>query len=633
MFSKTILFFLFVLSVVSCAQVSTKKQAESRELSQIEIELLNVRAVARVSDRLRELSIAAKASGPDKVKFLGSDMYLKASAAMMEGDYATANLIFGHLVKLEPHDEFIKTKYAVSLIRTGELAQAESILAKMFKDSKGRVRDPNIGLVLAGVYAGLGKIKQSRRVYSSLLRANPRNEEACIFLGKSYAIGKNTKKAIKVLKRCERRDLVKGKGKRLKKKAIYSYYMGKIFLDKKYFKTARKYFLRSTKLDKNFSQAVLALGVVYEELGKWKKAKLIYKKYLRKNKDDILVLSKMVQLLFTKEKFKEVIPYAERLSDYEPENLNLKVKLGILYTDVKMYSKAIRTFKDLLLHAPKNDKILYYLAAIYQESKQFELAINNFNKISEGSGLYQDSSLQIAQMLSSLAKVEELDSSKVEGRFQEKFLSFVDNRIKKFQVLKVDFSVIKASYFENLERTEKAISALESVKDDTAFNNDHRFYLASLYEKEGFYKKSIDVIEQVLDRDPSNAHAWNFLGYSMLERSNDMAKAFEYISKAVKLKPNDGYIRDSLGWYHFKNGNMAKAIKELKKAVKQVPEDIAINKHLAIVYTKKKNFKKAKFYIKKALSHAKSDSDKTELNTALKELEQKRIPASFQSLK
>jgi len=62
--------------------------------------------------------------------------------------------------------------------------------------------------------------------------------------------------------------------------------------------------------------------------------------------------------LFFKERYAEVIPYAEKLIDLEPENLNLKVKLGVLYTDAKKYYEAISVFKDLLSLAPGSDKIL-----------------------------------------------------------------------------------------------------------------------------------------------------------------------------------------------------------------------------------------------------------------------------------
>ncbi len=89
---------VMTLSVLlsSCAQVKKKEKIQEKHLSKKQVEDLNKKAIERVSKRLEELSIAAKASGPDKVRFLASDMYLKASAALMEGDYQTANLIFKH---------------------------------------------------------------------------------------------------------------------------------------------------------------------------------------------------------------------------------------------------------------------------------------------------------------------------------------------------------------------------------------------------------------------------------------------------------------------------------------------------------------------------------------------------------
>jgi tetratricopeptide (TPR) repeat protein len=618
LYQKIFIQTLLIVFFFGCAQTKLKKSSQPAvHLTKAQIEDLNQKAMKKVSKRLEELSIAAKASGPDKVRFLASDMYLKASAALMEGDYQTANIIFKHLVSLVPDDNFIKQKYAVSLIRTGDLEDSEKLLKSIFKLSK--YKNSKVGLVLAGVYSSLGKIDESRKVYKKLLSKNSKNEEACIFLSKSYALGKETSKAIKLLKKCERRD--KGKG-------IYSYYVGKIYVDGKKFKKAKKYFKRSIKIQKDFSQAIMALGLIYEELEQFKSAEKTYKKYLKKNPSDTLILSRLVQLMFTREEFKEVIQYAERLSDYEPDNLNLKVKLGILYTDVKKYKNAIQTFKDLLAHAPDNDKILYYLGAIFQELTEYENAISYFGKISEKSGLYQDSSLQIAQMLSSLAKNEYLNE-KTNGNFHKKFIGFVDSKVEEFVAFKVDFSIIKASYYESLEDNDEAIEILEYVKENKSFNNDHRFYLAALYEKEQAFSKATQLIEEVIEYDPKNAHAWNFLGYSLVERGEKLDKAYEYLKRAIVLSPNDGYIRDSLGWYYYKTGKVNKALVELKLAVKNVPSDISINKHLAIVYTSLKNFKKAKSYIKRALGEVQSESERKELVEVLKDLEQKRIPASF----
>jgi tetratricopeptide (TPR) repeat protein len=620
-YSLNLLFSLLIL--VSCASstvVNTANLAEEKKhLTREEIQALNASAMSRVSNRLAELSIAAKASGPDKVRFLASDMYLKASAALMEGDYQTANIIFKHLLTLTPEDNFVKHKYAISLIRTGELAQSQVLLKSVFKTTKDSDQKLKSGLVLAGVYASLGNIKGSRGVYKTVLKKNPKNEEACIFLGKSYAIEKKYKKAIRLLTKCESRNTKKG---------IYSYYIGKIYVDLKNYKKAMRSFKRSQKRQKNFAQATIGLGLIYEELGKHKKAKRAYKKYLKMNPHDTMVLSRLVQLMFTHEEFKDVIPYAEVLSDYEPDNLNLKVKLGILYKDIRNYDKAIRTFKDLLTFAPDNDNILYYLGAIFQETKRYSDAIEYFAKVQATSGLYQDSSLQIAQLLSSMAKLEHSEGS-ANRTGHQRFITFIDKKIEELAAFKVDFSVIKASYLESVEANKEAIDTLETVQKHKDFKNDHRFYLAALYEKEKDFSESRDIINEIIQLDPKNAHAWNFLGYSLLERGENLDTAHDYILKAVKLSPNDGYIRDSLGWYYYKMGETKKALKELRLAIKSVPADISINKHLAVVYTSVKKFTKAKFYIKQALTAVQTDKERNELLEALQALDQNRVPASF----
>lgn len=608
------------LFVVACAQVNKKEKIsikDSHQLTQEEVKKLNQESIDQVSIKLQELTIAAKASGQDKITYLSNDMFLKANAAQMEGDYATANLLYKHLIQLVPKDIFVKKKYAVSLIRTGDLEKSEKILEEIFAATKSR--DTQVGLILAGVYSSLGKAEKSKKVYSRLLVLDPQNEDACVFLGKSFALEEKFSKAVSTLQACE---------KRIKNKGIFSYYIGKMYVDKGDLNTAIKYFKRSAKLEPSFSQSTMALGIIFEEKKENNKAIAVYKNYLQKFPNDSLILNKIVQLYFTTEQFNEVIPYAEKLSDFEPDNLNLRVKLGILYTDIKKYSKAISTFKDLLVQVPKNDKILYYLGAIYQEIAEYQNAIEYFTMVPPDSGLYQDSSVQVAQMLSSLAQEEFVQKTEL-GDSHKKFISFVDGKIQSLKDLQVEFSIIKAGYFENISKFDESIDTLEVISSDDHFTENHKYYLASLYEKVEEYSKSSDLIMEILEKDPKNAHAWNFLGYSLLERGVELDKAFAYISKAVKISPNDGFIRDSLGWYYYKTGKVEEALDQLLKAIKAEPTDTSIQKHLAIIYTTKKDFTTAKKYIVEAIKHVKQEMEREELYKVLKSLESKRVPASF----
>ena len=74
------------------------------------------------------------------------------------------------------------------------------------------------------------------------------------------------------------------------------------------------------------------------------------------------------------------------------------------------------------------------------------------------------------------------------------------------------------------------------------------------------------------------------------------------IEKAVKLRPNDGYIVDSLGWAHYRLGNIEKAVHELERAIELRPEDPIINDHLGDAYWKIGRRKESVFQWRRSLT-------------------------------
>ena len=74
------------------------------------------------------------------------------------------------------------------------------------------------------------------------------------------------------------------------------------------------------------------------------------------------------------------------------------------------------------------------------------------------------------------------------------------------------------------------------------------------------------------------------MGYTWADNNLNLDKALEYIKKAVELMPDDGYVRDSLGWVYFKMGDVGQAIIELEKASEMVENDPVVKEHLGDVY-------------------------------------------------
>ena len=83
---------------------------------------------------------------------------------------------------------------------------------------------------------------------------------------------------------------------------------------------------------------------------------------------------------------------------------------------------------------------------------------------------------------------------------------------------------------------------------------------------------------------PDESSVLNYLGYSWVDQGMNLKQAMDYIRKAVKLKPNDGYYVDSLGWAHYRLGNMPAAVEHLERAVELRPDDPIINDHLGDAY-------------------------------------------------
>jgi tetratricopeptide (TPR) repeat protein len=609
--SKAFVASLLFASALSCSHLKSTDQ--SREFTAVEIESMNREALGQASDQLAKMVMKAKKNS-DATTFLASDLFLKANMSLLESDYLTASVLFKHLVDLVPDDEFLQKKYAISLIRMNDLEAAQLVLENLHKTST----DEKIGLILAGVYTGLDKEKDARKVYQQLLLKNPKNEDACIFLGKSFALAKETKTSINLLQKCARND---------PKNGMYDYYLGKIYLDQGNIPLAVAAFQKAYHRQPSLSQSVTTLGTIFEEKEQFQKAIELYRAHLKKFPQDEEVLPHMVQVLFLKERYSEVIPYAEKLSDLQPENLNLKVKLGILYTDAKKYPEAVSVFRDLLSNAPQSDKILYYLGAIYQEMKQYEASVEYFNQIPPSSALYTDSSVQMANMLSNLAQ-EEHHNKLTDGKWKTVFLKHVNSKLGEFKELQVEFNVIKAGFFEGVGDYKNAVDAVAIVQNEKSFSIQHKYYLANLYEKVRNFDGSTSLIMSIIENEPKNAHAWNFLGYSLLVRGEEMDRAYEYIQKALKISPNDGYIRDSLGWYYYKKGDVKRALTELQLAFKKVPDDIEILKHLAAIHKELKEFQKAKKYLETALKHARYFSDKQEISGQIADIESNRAPAA-----
>jgi tetratricopeptide (TPR) repeat protein len=135
----------------------------------------------------------------------------------------------------------------------------------------------------------------------------------------------------------------------------------------------------------------------------------------------------------------------------------------------------------------------------------------------------------------------------------------------------------------------------------------------------------VKYLKKVIEINPQHADALNYLGYSYAEKGVNLEEARSLISKALDLKPDNGYIIDSLGWVYFKLGQYDEALKTLLKAAEIVKDDPVIFEHIGDVYNSKGLNDKARAFWEKAIELNKKEEGLKENEEGLKERIEKKI--------
>lgn len=102
-------------------------------------------------------------------------------------------------------------------------------------------------------------------------------------------------------------------------------------------------------------------------------------------------------------------------------------------------------------------------------------------------------------------------------------------------------------------------------------------------------------LKKALELYPDQPLVLNYLGYSWIDQGINLDDGMRLIERAVAVKPDDGYIVDSLGWAHFKRGNYAEAVRYLERAVELRPDDPVLNDHLGDALWKVGREREARF--------------------------------------
>jgi len=160
-------------------------------------------------------------------------------------------------------------------------------------------------------------------------------------------------------------------------------------------------------------------------------------------------------------------------------------------------------------------------------------------------------------------------------------------------------------------RFEAAVEAYDAAYDRASdrLSKDWRFlYRRGIaLERSGAWDRAEADLTRAISIQPDEPHLLNYLGYSWIDRGENLAEGEELIRRAVEQMPDDGYIVDSLGWAYYRTGRISRAVETLERAVELRPADAVINDHLGDAYWMVGREREARFQWRRALGLAGED--------------------------
>jgi tetratricopeptide (TPR) repeat protein len=182
------------------------------------------------------------------------------------------------------------------------------------------------------------------------------------------------------------------------------------------------------------------------------------------------------------------------------------------------------------------------------------------------------------------------------------------------QPARVGAEIELGDLLRNKKRFNEAVEAYdEAIRRAAAAGLPERWSLfydrGVALERAGQWQRSEADLLHALEMKPDQPLVLNYLGYSWVDRGENLDRGLKMIEKAVELRPEDGYIVDSLGWAHYRLGDYAGAVQYLEKAIELLPEDPTINDHLGDAYWQSGRPVEARFQWRRALQFGPQPED------------------------
>jgi len=318
--------------------------------------------------------------------------------------------------------------------------------------------------------------------------------------------------------------------------------IGIIYKNLNKFDEAINYFLKAIRIDPNYFTALYNIALVYFQIGNLDKSEYFFKKALRVNKNYPEIYNYLGMIDIHRKRYDSAFKNLNKALEKDPENLNAKNNLAILYDYTNNVVKAEELYKELINKSSKN--YIYYvnLANILNREKKYndslQYLINGLKKFPTNSKI--------------ISKIGE--TYYLQGKLDESYNYYIKS-------LKCDINNVEALkglgfIFYDKNDLKEALNYFKKAYELDKNDIYTLAKIADIYYDLKNYELAIEYYNKIIQIDENNIDALNKLGQLYIDLKS-YSYGLKILNKVKKLDPDNVYPYLILADY-YKNNNMLK---------------------------------------------------------------------------
>jgi predicted Zn-dependent protease len=278
------------------------------------------------------------------------------------------------------------------------------------------------------------------------------------------------------------------------------------------------------------------------------------------------------------------LPMFRKAVDQDPDNLGLWLRLVDAQLRAKQPNAALKTLSE----APASDSFKIEAAMIFIEMKQYGTARKIFLQVRDTPGSPEEVHIYLAALAmdhlnSPSEALRELAAIPAHSPLAERALrwrlqiledlgrmteavSVAKNFAEQNQGIPA-FQVIYAQAAGISGDTETSVAVLRKAREEWPEDTNVEYHLASHLDMIKERDEAMKLMEFVINAEPRNSSALNYVGYTLANADKDLERAKELIQRAIAEAPEDPHITDSLAWVLYRLGNYKEAWETIRKSI------------------------------------------------------------------